>query len=73
MKKVEIIKNEIRMTGHPYKEIKTLSIGSGQWALEVYGQEGFMFELIGSNGTHEKPDDLWGHLNKICRLAGNKF
>ena len=48
-------------------EEETHAVGGGEWSIEVYGSEsGFLFELVGSNGTRdEEADDLHGELHQI--------
>jgi hypothetical protein len=48
----------------------THSVGGGDWSIEVFDIEGnFLFELVGSNGTNSKADDLWAKLEQIKALA----
>jgi len=50
--------NELRYSD--VSETKTLAVGGGEWAIEVYHQDGsFIREFVGSNGTHREADDLW--------------
>ena len=53
----------MKVTKKDVGNTKTLAIGGGEWALEVYNLNGdFIREFVGSNGTRddEEADDLWG-------------
>ena len=45
--------------------------GSGEWSIEVYDGEDYLFELVGSNGTRdgEEADDLWNELDQLTKEA----
>lgn len=46
------------------------SVGGGEWAIEVTGDDGQQFELVGSNGSNgEEPDDLWEELQELILEA----
>lgn len=40
---------------------ETFAVGGGDWSIEVYDREGCLLkEFVGSNGTRDEADDLWG-------------
>jgi hypothetical protein len=54
------------LTKKTWFETKTIALGGGDWAIEVYNEDGnFVKEFVGPNGT--KPDeeaaDLWAEYN----------
>ncbi len=61
--KIEILAS----TNNISTEIK--AVGGGEWAIEVYSENNFLFELVGSNGTHYEADDLWGELAELKKEA----
>lgn len=47
-------------------ETTTHSLGSGEWSIEVNGNNGNSFELVGLNGSgNDKPTDLWAELQEL--------
>lgn len=51
--------------GQLVAQTKTIGLGSGEWAIEAYDDEGLLLaEFVGSNGQcfGEEPDDLWAEL-----------
>jgi hypothetical protein len=54
---------------------KTTSVGGGEWSLEVYADDIFVCEYVGSNGTHGESDDLWALYRADWRAieAAKKF
>jgi hypothetical protein len=58
--------NKALLTAHGLGQVTTHSVGGGEWSLEVHASNGdFLFELVGSNGTNEEADDLWGQLDEL--------
>lgn len=61
--KKKLVQEHIRKYGCAYWDTKVLSVGSGEWVIEVYDKEGhYMFEMIGGHD-----DDLWSGLRAICQ------
>lgn len=59
-----------KLKEHGFGNTKTYAIGGGEWSLEVLGEDGeFLFEFVGSNGTHYEEDDLHGQLYDLLDLA----
>lgn len=51
---------------------KSFAVGGGEWSVEVYNLDGgFLFELVGSNGTREgeTADNLWNELSHLMAEA----
>ena len=51
-------------------QTESFSIGDGQWSLEVMDLNGgYLFELVGSNGTREEASDLFAELALMLEEA----
>jgi hypothetical protein len=74
MTKVEKLAIAVHKNGERM-ETTTHAVGGGEWSIEVKTVEsGFLFELVGSNGTQDwskdengypQSDDLWADLSAI--------
>ena len=57
------LEEDIKVTllrNNPDYQTTVHSVGGGQWTIEVSSPAtGFLFELVGSNGTHGESDDLY--------------
>jgi len=72
---VRVMKQFFQLNPNGVLGTTTHAVGGGEWSIEVYGIgdddcKEFLFELVGSNGTHSEPDDLWEELEQIIKLAG---
>lgn len=75
MKKAEILANFMRDKVEWDLRTESHAVGGGEWSLEVYGESDgrkeYLFELVGSNGTHPDypADDLHEELEMIVGEA----
>lgn len=68
MKNEENFNERLIAAVHSGERISTTihAVGGGEWSIEVHGSEkGFLFELVGSNGTQSAPDALWAQYGAI--------